>query len=762
MAISGRRPPGWPAILGLSLSCLTAAGGSAAPAWGISQTSGKIQITAGVLSREIRVDGGLASTASIRIAGQECLARPAADVTFNVSFASPNRKPKGLAAEDTSALETTAHFSGTDGLREARSVTNHGDSLSWRDQTRLAANAWGPDLRTGEVTISQPAPGRRLLTIPAQGLPNSPLKGLEVRLCFEIYDGFPAVRKWIEVSNAGNLWLKLSNLVVDDFELGTDFKHGEPLTPGERGAGPCVIAFGDPAGRRGLILVNEVPSALRHTAATGAMGYSEELFEWVLGPGERFVSEPVFMLAYSGDTWKTLSAVSTARDRAVEGVYLDFLRRQVGIAADAGPILAPQWCSWSNFGWAINDRVVREQAGIAARCGFVLLLLDSGWQRDTIGTEPDPARFPEFEATGREIRSLGLELGLWVSCFRTADSPDMRALPNARSVPLIKRDGGFGMSFASPWREFYARDLARRSERFGAAYFKQDYTNIKFGDLAEGHESRTRKESLLRGLRGLLESQDLLRRHAPGVVSQITHEIYWGTPGVPCDVAVLKHAAAYHIPPNDYAGVGHPKQRVSDSWAYDPATLRRQLIAGCYNARQRFFAHRGLPLYALEYYAAHTVNFRGSLTAEVQDRQICSWLMGAPAAYAGDLASLTEDQVRHYRRRFDLLKRLEREYSIYRNFQFSGVPGPTDEDWHWWGKLNREGAGAVVVVRGAGGAGKRAINVPWTQTKQAYEVTAALSGKVLGRYSGEALQAGKLTLALPAYGQEILELRLAQ
>ena len=39
------------------------------------------------------------------------------------------------------------------------------------------------------------------------------------------------------------------------------------------------------------------------------------------------------------------------------------------------------------------------------------------------------------------------------------------------------------------------------------AYFKQDFSNIIFGDLAEGHESRTRKESLLRGLRGLLSGK---------------------------------------------------------------------------------------------------------------------------------------------------------------------------------------------------------------------------------------------------------------
>ena len=40
----------------------------------------------------------------------------------------------------------------------------------------------------------------------------------------------------------------------------------------------------------------------------------------------------------------------------------------------------------------------------------------------------------------------------------------------------------------------------RLAKRYGASYFKQDFTNIRYGDIAKGHESRTRAESLLRGL----------------------------------------------------------------------------------------------------------------------------------------------------------------------------------------------------------------------------------------------------------------------
>ena len=726
--------------------------------------AGSAQITAGFLTRTLSLKDGNLATTSLAVDGQESLANPARELSFTVSLAEPNQRPRGVRAGESTTVDATAHFSHrAEALRigGAKELTG----VEWLPELAVRADSWSAyferatcrvrqsDTHAGAGVSPAAAAGSGRLVITAQAIPSSPLKGLTVRLCYEVYDGFPVIRKWVEISNGGTRWLKLNKLVIDDLELAADCRHQTPLTLGERGAGPSVIAFGTPDGRRGLVAVSEIPSALRQTSDTGSMGYSEEFFEWVLGPAETFVSEPVSFLAYSGELQKTISAISTPRDRTVEGAYLDFLHKYVGVAADQGPIDAPQWCSWSNFGWAIDDRIVREQAEIAARCGFALLLLDSGWQKDLIGTEADPRKFPDFGATCRYIRSQGLKIGLWVSCFRTAEMPELR------SAPLIKRDGGYGMSFASPWKEFYARDLARISRIYGVTYFKQDYTNIKLGDSAEGHESRTHQESLLRGLRGLLEAQDLLRRLAPEVTPQITHELYWGTPGVPCDVAALKHAAAYHIPPNDYAGVGDAKQRPGSNWSCDPASLRQELIAGCWNARRRFYAHRGLPLYALEYYAAHTVNFHHSLTPEVQDRQVCSWLMGAPAVFAGDLASLTEENIKRYRQRFDLLRRLEKAYGIYRHFQYSGVPEPTDHDWHWWGKLNQGGYGAVVVIRGKQGKEERAVNIPWVLPDRDYQVNALLAEKQVGRFSGKQLQDGALHLQLPPLGQEILELK---
>jgi hypothetical protein len=219
---------------------------------------------------------------------------------------------------------------------------------------------------------------------------------------------------------------------------------------------------------------------------------------------------------------------------------------------------------------------------------------------------------------------------------------------------------------------------------------------------------------------------------------------------VPADVAALKHACQYHIPPNDCRGASWRRR--------DPKRHRAELIRGCYDARRRFYAHRGLPLHCLEYYGLATFSVAGSLTPEIQDRQVASLLMGAPICFSGDLRSLNDAQLDHYRRRFDLLGRLQRQYDIYRNFQFSGVPGPTDTDWHWWGKLDPDGHGAVVVLRGLAGADSRAINVPWVERDRSYQLKASFAEKDLGIISGALLEDEGVRLTLPPLGQEIVEL----
>ena len=134
--------------------------------------------------------------------------------------------------------------------------------------------------------------------------------------------------------------------------------------------------------------------------------------------------------------------------------------------------------------------------------------------------------------------------------------------------------------------------------------------------------------------------------------------------------------------------------------------------------------------------------------------------MGAPLSFSGDLSSLTEENIIRYHDRFNLLEQLEKKYGIYSCFQYSGVPEPTDTGWHWWGKLNNEGCGAVVVLRGSSGADNQCINIPWVVTTRKYRTKGLFSGREFGIFTGKQLQEGVLYLSLKQYGQEIIEISL--
>ncbi len=749
------------ALAGLAIAAVSASAGDSPvmPRRGDAYT-----LRAGILARTLDVSGGNLTTTKLTVDGVEALDGPTDELSFVVTSASPNVRPIGLRPGEGAEVDLdSGEGANTDTLTEKRGEgVSDSTNVTWIDPVQVESRAWASLVEPPQLSWQGLRGGIHLHWFRAEGKSGGPLAGLSTTVYYETVDNHPAIRKWVEIENHGRSWRKLSNLTIDNIALGGALLHPTELTPSERGARACVVGFSAADRSRGLLCVSEVPSALRAIGERGAMGYNPDLFEWILGPGERFTSEPVFLYAYSGKVEETISGVSTPLDRTVEGPYLRYLEAHIGIAGRSAPVCAPLWASWTNFGPKIDDAIVREQADIAARCGFNTLELDCGWQAGIHGVTPDPQKFPDFAATARHVRSKGLRLGLWVSDYRTDYDKDLREMREGLVIPTIRRWGGVAMSWTSPWREYYARDLVETSKRYDVSYFKQDFSNIKFGDIAEGHESRSRRESALRGLRGLLTAQDKIRAGAPEVAAEITHEIYWGTPGVPCDLAVLKHAALYHIPPNDYSGVGHWKQRFSKDWTYDPARMHELLLRGCWNARQRFYAHRGLPLYGIEYYGAATVNIAGSLTPEVQDRQVCSWLMGEPSVFSGDLASLTEENIQRYRARFDLLKRLQKDYGIYYHFQYSGVPQPTDTDWHWWGKLNERGCGAVVVLRGSGGAEERATNVPWVKATSRYHVRACFADKQLGTFTGRQLQAGAVKLALPAYGQEILELAPAR
>lgn len=728
--------------------------------WVIEEHDDTFSIQAGNLKRQINLDQVNVSAVSFQIGDHEILNKTYPEINFSLSRSVQNKQPELISEFDKSqGIESSAAFRLTDDLIIKESTVIN--KSEWTERLFLNSQNWSNHFDKITSVISSPQKGVTRLTIRARAINSESLKDISVSMVYEIYEGHPAIRQWVELVNNSPIWYRLDQLILSALPVGINLNRVKPLTPDDKAVAASIRSFANEDETYGLILGSEVPSAMRSLdVKTGVMGYSNAYFEWILEPGGRFVSEAVSYYAFNGELKKTPSALSTPLDRCVENQYKTFLSECLGIMANHSEIRAPRYCTWSNYGQFITEDIMRQIIPIAAQCGFETFQIDDGWQYDRLGTEPHSEKFPEFDSMSDLVADEGMTLGLWVSCYRSLDSKDLRVLPNALSLPPIKRLNGYGASFASNWRNYYAQDLVYLNDRYGAKYFKQDFTNIRLGDMAAGHESHSRKESYLRGLRGLLESQALIHEMSPDITTLISHEIYWGTPGVPCDLAVMKNVYFYHIPPNDYLGLGPIKFRKKLVSEYDSLAnhdeVRKDLIKGCWNARQQYYAHRGLPLHILEYYGAATANVQKALTPSIQDRQICSFLMGAPVVYAGDLLSLTRENIQHYRKRFDLLEELQKKYNIYRNFQYSGVPEPTDEDWHWWGKLNENHEGVVVIIRGSGGEDERRINIPWVSPESNYSIKQLFIKKELGFFSGKELQEGVIQLSLSKFGQDLL------
>ena len=647
-----------------------------------------------------------------RVKSPKSLKVPVDEIGLSLHKASPNIKPEGINYSSKSGVEqSNTEANQTDALSVKKAINKISTDVQWLDSTNISNKNFGELFDYSGYDISTPEKGIQRLLLSFKS--KSELKGLIFKINYEIYDGDPVIRKWVIFENQGNQWLKISDLMLKQFQFSTDYPQRTLLTPAVRGVDPSIVAFSNATASSGLIAVSEIPSKTRHLSVDGSSGYNPDFFEWVLGPNETFESEAVFDYAFFGESYKTVSDTSTALDRCVESSFAAFMNKHIICPVSEDKIVAPVFCTWTNYNSSINQENMMEATDIASKIGFECFQLDAGWSDSSPNggwavstTSPISKKFPDMKGLSDYIQSKNMKIGLWYSVFINEQKADIfENEPVLFSLPLVRRAGGLALSFCyEKSRKKYVDEIVYLNKTYGATYFKQDLSNICYGDFAIGHESRTKKESYLRGLRGLFATQDEILKQSPETWLQLSHEVYWETPGPAADVAVLKHVDSYHASPNEYWGAGKRAELVNSTWDFDVDILKKKLRKGAFRARNIMYNHRGLPLERIEIFGAATTNFKGSLSADIQDRQICSWLMGAPLSYSGDLTSLTPENIELYRDRFAMLKRLNQEYGIYSNFQFSGVPAPTDEDWHWWGKLNTDGCGAVIILRGNSGA----------------------------------------------------------
>jgi hypothetical protein len=231
----------------------------------ISRDGDTIQLEAGCLGRAIRVSGSRVILDGLGVDGTPVAAANSGEISFAISLASPNRDPRALIPTSGGAINVEAgQQDGTDSL-EVREKCGEPDGrqTEWTGKRSFAGNSWQDCFDLTRVAITSPRPGVQRLVVRTRALKDPALAGVSVTLVYEIYDGFPVIRKWAEFQNNSASWIKLDELVIDDMRVLPEFADRTLLTPSERGAGSSIVAFSNREQTRGMIVASEIPSALR-------------------------------------------------------------------------------------------------------------------------------------------------------------------------------------------------------------------------------------------------------------------------------------------------------------------------------------------------------------------------------------------------------------------------------------------------------------------------------------------------------------------
>ena len=268
------------------------------PAADISIAAGRAVLKSDILERVIRFDDGNVRTTSLTVAGRQVLAAPAREFSVVIAREQSNRRPRGLRPGDTDEKNDftsgmRARWRG-DEYDPARYDDTRPDAPKWVDARPLAASGWSRFAGKPVATVTKPAAGVTRLSIRTALSKHPVLEGAAVELNYELYDGYPAVRKWAVVRNSGSLWLKLERLVIDDVHLVALTR--KPLAAALFGVQPSVVAFESPGSLYGVIAASEIPSALRTITDQGAMSYAAQPVRMGAGTRRRVRQRARFLL----------------------------------------------------------------------------------------------------------------------------------------------------------------------------------------------------------------------------------------------------------------------------------------------------------------------------------------------------------------------------------------------------------------------------------------------------------------------------------
>lgn len=574
---------------------------------------------------------------------------------------------------------------------------------------------------------------------------------LEVSVVYRVYDGHPAIRKWLVLKDTGSATLHLSHMNIEAIAPSVG-PSNETVLNTQYGTIPRETFYTGRSEDAGLLVANahsgdgfailsEVPGYMKRTEINAwsnpgrvAVMYDTDLmpFERSLTPGAEFKTAAVSLLTFRNrDGFTDPHWVLPSYTAAVLERKLD---------ARGAPWI---YNTWEPFERSINRATTLELIDVAGRMGMDIFTIDDGWQQEYGENTVDPTAFPGgLDAIQKAVEAKGMRLGLWIPLAaigqKTADyinHPDWAALDQSGKPKLTSTMGGSKvvMCLASPFQDAAADRVNDAIERFHLAYVKLDLTTIfnAYGEApgcwAKGHYHGDWAESLNMIYEGISHVTSKVYEKHPDVLLDLTFEL-WGQKHV-IDAGLL--AAG------DLDWMSNVKDAQPDA-------------AGTVQARTLLY-HRAasMPVDAM---------LIGNLHAEIPSAQeVFATAIGSAPLLLGDLRKLSPADQQWYQDHIRWFKQLRRSTHINESFfPLGNWRQPSAAEWDGFARLSRTGAGVIAVFRNQSNVSAANVQLP-LMPAGSFKVHSVVTNKDLGTFTKDDWARGVPVTFSGSQSVEILE-----
>jgi alpha-galactosidase len=622
--------------------------------------------------------------------------------------------------------------------REEFSFMSDADSISGADES------WEfVDARTQKLT-----PNGQLLAVHLR----SKTKPIEVTVSYAVYDAHPVVRKWIAITNCGNVPVVLSHLRFESVAIA-------PGPPGVLQASAfygvqlreifltgriddSAVVLRNSLTGEGFIAMNEAPGWTKRTELVQwgegvQVMYDTDMFplDRSLGPGGTFTSAK--------------SSIAFFADRKgfadPQWVMPSYTSQ---VLMKKGSSYQPPWIynTWEPFERGITKNITLDLIAAASRMGFDVFTIDDGWELTYGENTINPKLFPEgLDEIQRTIEQKGMRLGLWVPLAAISQNTAVYrehpewVIKDRNGNPKIStfEDGGGNavMCMGSPYREVAATRISNLIGRYNLRYVKIDLTTVfnAYGEApgcyAHGHYHRSEADSILWIYEGIQYVTDRIYHDHPDVLLDLTYEL-WGQ----------KHIIDYGLlNAGNLDWMSNVDDKTPDS-------------AGPRQARTLLY-QRSLAI------PSETMLI-GNLQAEMGSiEEHLATAMGSGPLFLGDLRKLTPEQQAWYAAKIQWFKDLRKNVPMLEGFcPLGNWRGPGAATWDGFARLSRQGEGMIALFKNESHFDKVTVALP-VFPDGTFHLRSAMTGQVGGTYPAEQLRDGIQVHFPPGHKAELLEIR---